>query len=54
MKACANAKRYLGLKRPRCNGGKVCDSCRSKWETFKNFKRYIAKMWRDLHQEWRL
>lgn len=31
MKACKNSKRYKGLRRPRCNGGRPCKACRVKF-----------------------
>ena len=37
-KACPGAKRYKGLKKPRCNGGKPCESCLAKFAAVQGAK----------------
>ncbi len=32
MKRCSNANRYQGLKKPKCNGGKPCLACKTKFK----------------------
>lgn len=33
MLKCKNADRYKALRPPRCDGGRVCETCRAKWES---------------------
>jgi hypothetical protein len=37
-KACPGAKKYKGLKKPRCNGGKPCESCLAKYAAVQGAK----------------
>lgn len=33
MKTCKNASKYRGILKPRCNGGKPCETCKEKYRS---------------------
>lgn len=32
MQACKQSKRYRALYAPKCDGGRVCETCAAKWQ----------------------